>query len=62
MVAQPDRVPGVLPPVREQVVVLEVAQTAAVDVGRRHARSKRVERSLLRRYDVVEEPPLFVGR
>ena len=62
VVAQPDRVARVLPPVREQVVVLEVAHDGAVDVGARHARPKRIERDLLRGDDVVEEPALLVGR
>ena len=62
MVAQPDPVADVLAPVREQVVVLEVAQHGAVDVGAGHAGAECVERDLLRGDRVVEQAPHLVGR
>ena len=62
VVAQPDRVPGVLPPVRKQIVGLEVAHHRAVDIGRRDPRTDCIERDLLRRHDMIEEAALLVGR
>ena len=34
----------------------------AVDIGRRDPRPQCIERDLLRRHDMVEEPALLVGR
>ena len=62
MVPQADRVAGVLPPERQQVVLLEVAHHGAVDVGARDARPERLEGDVLRRDGVVEEPAHAVGR
>ena len=62
VVAQADRVAGVLAPVRQQVVLLEVAHHRAVDVGARDARAERGEGDLLRGDGVVEEPARLVAR
>ena len=62
VVAQADRVADVLAPVRQQVVLLEVAQHGAVDVGARDAGPERRERDLLRGDGVVEEPAHLVRR
>ena len=62
VVAQADAVAGVLAPVPEQVVLLEVAHHGAVDVGAGGARPDRGEGGLLRGDGVVEEPPHLVGR
>ena len=62
MVAEADRVAGVLLPVRQQVVVLEVPEDRTVDVGAGRPRAKRVERDLLRGDHVVEQPSHLAGR
>ena len=62
VVAQADRVSGVLAPVRQQVVALEVAQHGAVDVGAGDAGTKRIECRPLGGDGVVEEAPHLVCR
>ena len=53
---------GVLAPVRQQVVLLEVAHDRAVDVGARDPRPQGVERDPLGGDRVVEEPAHLVRR
>ncbi len=62
VIAQADPVAGVLPPVPEQVVLLEVAHDRAVDVGARRPRPDRGEGGFLRRDGVLEQSPLLVRR
>ena len=62
MVAQADRMADVLAPVRKQVVLLEVGQHGAVDLGARDAGTECRERGLLRGDGVVEEPAHLVRR
>src|SRR5262245_37416807 len=62
VVAETDRVTGVLAPERQQVDRLEVAEHGLVDVSARGAGPDRVERGLLRREHVVEQAPHLLGR
>ena len=62
MVAEADRVAGVLAPVAKQVVLLEVAHDSAVDVGAGDAGAERGEGDLLRSDGVVEEAAHLVRR
>ena len=62
VVAEPDAVAGVLAPIAEQVVLLEVPHDGAVDVCAGRAGSDRVDRDLLGCNGVVEEPPHLVRR
>ena len=62
MVAQADRVAGVLPPVPEQAVGLEVAEHGVVDDRAGHARPQRVERDLPGAEHVVEQATHLVRR
>ena len=52
---------GVLAPVPEQVVLLEVAQHGGVHVGARRTGPDRIEGDALRGDGVVEEVPHLVG-
>ena len=61
MVSEADRMAGVLAPIRQQIVSLEVAHHGAVHVGAGDAGSNRVEGDLLRRDGVLEEPSHLVG-
>ena len=62
VVAKADRMAGVLTPVGQQVVLLEVAHDGAVDVGAGDAGAECVEGGLLRGHGVVEEAAHLVGR
>ena len=60
MVAQADRMAGVLLPVRQQIVGLEVLEHRPVDVRAGDARPEDAERNLLGGDGVVEQPPHLV--
>src|SRR5256884_9195768 len=56
MVSEADRMAGVLAPIRQQIVSLEVAQHGAVHVGAGDAGPNRVEGDPLRSAGGLEEP------
>ena len=60
VVSQADRMAGVLAPIGQQIVLLEVAQHRAVDVGAGAAGADGVEGDLLRSDSVVEEASRLV--
>ena len=62
MVAQADRMPDVLAPVRHQIVGGEVVEHRVVDVRAGHAGPQRSERGFLCGEHVREEPAHLFGR
>jgi hypothetical protein len=61
VVAEPDRVPGVLAPGVEDPLLLEVREHRTVDVGARDPRAQRGEGDLLRGAHVIEMASHLVG-
>ena len=62
VVAQADGMPGVLPPVGQQVVRLEVREHRLVDVGAGDARAQGVERGAASAEHVLEQTPHLGAR